>query len=745
MVKRNIVLLDIDYITHDEEAVIRLFGKVKGESSNDIIAIDDSFVPYLYVLPLGDIDACINDINGLKEDGEIEFTKIEKVNKKDLQVPKEFIKLTLKHPQDVPKYRDIIWDLDSVKQLREHDIPFYRRYLIDNALVPMSELELEGDLIDSFETIDSDDENLEILKLTCPPKTANTDFQEFRMMSFDLEVRNPHGMPNPDEDEIIMIGIDSNVGIRKVISTKGDEFAQDDEMGFIEVVDSEKEMIERFVETVKEANIDIIIGYNSDNFDFPYLRDRAKKWEVDLDLGVDGSGLKFLRRGYANSAAFRGLLHVDLYLVMRRYMSLDRYTLERVYFEFFGEEKIDVPGRKAYEVDEVVPNKPNMTMNNIRERGNNSGGYVKEPEIGLHENLVQFDFKSLYPTLIISKNISPDVLHKDSVSYNSKFEDFETGYDEIDMYLDENPSEDVDEEDYYVCPEHFFKFKKEPQGFIPSALEDVLNERFRVKNRMKQTEDPILRKSLDVQQQALKRLANTMYGVYGFLRFRWYSFECAQAITAWGRQHIKKAMKAVGITQEAVNSGLGNPIGQAEAQLAKSIAGKVDNDVLDAAYTASTMVGDGSADIGYDGIVDAVTKFEDEEDGIDKVMFIHPKLEATLLKDPDFLSADKFQAGVAVNGAIGKIAGCWIKKSKKVKKTGNYYTCPIIKMEPDSPETEYTEDELPALTIFLKKDTQTDHEWKPRTQIHEITTAKYYGVALTNGAKVVLAKFKAPA
>ena len=208
---------------------------------------------------------------------------------------------------------------------------------------------------------------------------------------------------------------------------------------------------------------------------------------------------------------------------------------------------------------------------------------------------------------------------------------------------------------------------------------------------------------------------------------------------------IKKAMKAVGITQEAINSGLGNPVGQAEAQLAKSIAGKVDNDVLDAAYTAATVVGDGTADIGYDGIVDAVTKFEDEEDGIDKVMFIHPKLEAVLLKDPDFLSADKFTGGVAVNGAIGKIAGCWVKKSKKVKKTGSYYTCPILKMEPDSAETEFTEDELPALTIFLKKDTQTDHEWKPRTQVHEITTAKYYGVALTNAAKVVLAKFKAPA
>lgn len=205
---------------------------------------------------------------------------------------------------------------------------------------------------------------------------------------------------------------------------------------------------------------------------------------------------------------------------------------------------------------------------------------------------------------------------------------------------------------------------------------------------------------------------------------------------------IKKAMKAVGITQEAINSGLGNPVGQAEAQLAKSIVGKVDNDVLDAALKATNTSGDGSVVIGYAGIVDAVTKFEDEEDGTEKVMFISPKQEATLLKDPDFLSADKFTGGVAVNGAIGKIAGCWIKKSKKVKAKSSIFTCPIIKMEPDSAETEYTEDELPALTIFLKKDTTVDAEWFPKKQQHDITACKYYGVALTNEAKVVLAKFK---
>lgn len=248
---------------------------------------------------------------------------------------------------------------------------------------------------------------------------------------------------------------------------------------------------------------------------------------------------------------------------------------------------------------------------------------------------------------------------------------------------------------------------------------------------------------------------------------------------------IKCAGKSVSIYQTAINSGLGDPVGQAETQLAKSIAGKVDNDVLDAAYTGTNKYeADAISKINYVGIVDANAKFEDEEDGIEKVMFINPAMESTLLKDTDFLSADKFEAGVAVRGSIGKIAGCWIKKSKKVKlvtaekadagsvtisaanieeyqnkvepgvvlavgdkvndlaAASQYYLCPIIKMEADSPETEYTEQELPAITILLKKETQVDHEWFPKLQRHDVTAAKYYGVALTNDAKVVLAKFK---
>ena len=120
-----------------------------------------------------------------------------------------------------------------------------------------------------------------------------------------------------------------------------------------------------------------------------------------------------------------------------------------------------------------------------------------EPDKGLHENLVQFDFRSLYPSIIISKNISPDVLVEGEV---------------------ENP------DDYNVSPEHDLKFMKSPQGFIPSVIDKILQERFRIKREMKACD-------------------NTMYGIYGFPRFRWYSFECAKAITSWGRQYIKRAMK----------------------------------------------------------------------------------------------------------------------------------------------------------------------------------------------------------
>ena len=66
------------------------------------------------------------------------------------------------------------------------------------------------------------------------------------------------------------------------------------------------------------------------------------------------------------------------------------------------------------------------------------------------------------------------------------------------------------------------------------------------------------------------------------------------------------------------------------------------------------------------------------------------------------------------------------------------YACPIVKLEGDAE----TEDAMPALTIYMKRDTNVETERKPKNRTTEITADKFYTVALSNESKVVLAKFK---
>ena len=206
---------------------------------------------------------------------------------------------------------------------------------------------------------------------------------------------------------------------------------------------------------------------------------------------------------------------------------------------------------------------------------------------------------------------------------------------------------------------------------------------------------------------------------------------------------IKCAAKSVGISQKAINSGLGDPRGQAEAQLGKSVAVKMDDDVLAAALTSSLTYDGSGSKISYAGIVDA-TDVLAEEELADKVLFVNPSQVATLRKDDLFIDKNKYGGDVAVSGEIGTIAGVRIVPSNKiVKSDAGTYVCPLVKLEPSDPETEYAETELPAITIFMKKDVQVDHEWLPKKQRHDLTASVYYGTALTNASKVVVATFKA--
>lgn len=239
---------------------------------------------------------------------------------------------------------------------------------------------------------------------------------------------------------------------------------------------------------------------------------------------------------------------------------------------------------------------------------------------------------------------------------------------------------------------------------------------------------------------------------------------------------VKKAMKGIGLTDEAVLSGYGNPVGEANTQLALSIAAKIDNDCMEVLQSASLSYdGSGSA-ITYSAVVDALDLFE-EEQSTDKVIFVHPRQVTQLRKSSDFLSADQYQAGVMLTGEVGMIASCRVVPSKKVpvltewykldsagsvtvttgnlaqisatlptakvgdkvtKSTTAVYSCPIVRLE----SGEANEDEVPALTIYRKRDVNVETERKPKIRTTEITADEFYVAVLSNEAKVVLARFK---
>lgn len=203
---------------------------------------------------------------------------------------------------------------------------------------------------------------------------------------------------------------------------------------------------------------------------------------------------------------------------------------------------------------------------------------------------------------------------------------------------------------------------------------------------------------------------------------------------------IKKAMKAVTLTDEAVLSGYGNPVGEATSQLAKAMASKVDQDAMDVMNTTAVEDIDFQAVISYNGIVSVVDMFEEEVQS-EKVMFIHPKQVTQLRLDPDFISADKYDNAVIMRGEIGMVAGVRIVPSKRVAVDGGSYVCPMVKLTADSE----TEDETYALTVYLKRDTNVETERHTLSRTTDISADRLYGVALTDAGKVKIGRFKVEA
>lgn len=195
---------------------------------------------------------------------------------------------------------------------------------------------------------------------------------------------------------------------------------------------------------------------------------------------------------------------------------------------------------------------------------------------------------------------------------------------------------------------------------------------------------------------------------------------------------IHKVAQGVELTDEAVLSGFGDPIGEAGRQLALAIASRVDNEMLGVLHgidangllyeTTNNTTNPAASDI-----VPALTLFgEDIEEGA-TVAVVSPAVYQemrTAVGANTWIPASEIAAGIAVRGVVGEFQGCQVIVSNKLKTTGAG-AGDIYLVKPG------------ALRIFLKRDTliETDRDILKFTTV--MTASKHFVAYLYDASKAI--------
>lgn len=161
---------------------------------------------------------------------------------------------------------------------------------------------------------------------------------------------------------------------------------------------------------------------------------------------------------------------------------------------------------------------------------------------------------------------------------------------------------------------------------------------------------------------------------------------------------IVKYGVAAQLTDEAVLSGYGDPLGEAASQISTSLDDAMDNALL-AALAANTASAQNYATSGSsvalvpDDIPTALAKFGEDMDG-QKVLLVDPDFYVKLLRD-NWIPASEIAADIRIRGVAGMAYGCQVIVTNRLKGTNNLY---IVKPG--------------ALAVFMKRGTfvETDRD-----------------------------------
>ena len=194
---------------------------------------------------------------------------------------------------------------------------------------------------------------------------------------------------------------------------------------------------------------------------------------------------------------------------------------------------------------------------------------------------------------------------------------------------------------------------------------------------------------------------------------------------------IKKAGKGVEVTDEALLSGYGDPLGQAAHQIALAIANKVDNDLIVEAKKATQFVAE--APTTGAALDKALAVFADEEDAR-YVAIINSEDAIALRADTakEWIRGSEVGANIVISGTFGETHGVQIVRSNKVDK-GKGFLVKVSATETDTDDVA----KYGAFVLNLKRDVavETDRDILKKTTV--ITGDEHYGAYLYDPTKVV--------
>lgn len=365
----------------------------------------------------------------------------------------------------------------------------------------------------------------------------------------------------------------------------------------------EKKLLNNFIELID--NYDIFTGWNSERFDFPYILKRMEKYNIKynwrqklhIDMmkrcvklysydmyktGLTGFSLNEVAKVFLEDQKIEtnskiiDLYHKDLKL-LKKYNLHDAELLYKLDQKlkifplmiqecewtgtlmnrfFIGELLDNYILRESKKHFLFMPSRPDKLEAEANKNIFIRGGYVKKPQRGLYDNVCVFDFKSLYPSIIVGWNIGNDSFDLKKSKEGDKalkvlltqngqsrhIEDVE--FDEWYHFLrSQKKLIDPNNECYQTANNNFFRH--DVHSFISQLIKQLLEYRKVYKDKLHQTAPGSNEYSnARAMQSIVKEMANSMFGITGDRSSRYFNKNIAEAITLTG-QFLNKTAGAI--------------------------------------------------------------------------------------------------------------------------------------------------------------------------------------------------------